>query len=728
MNKYISAMLQHNILSLFELSLAEIIAGDLPGFLPESMCQYIEKVDLDYANKNRNIKLILHFMPHTVDETELKKMHAEKYDCEQYPFEKYRKNMLFNALYWSATHSMHAVLYLVEKFHLTIDYITGKGEKNILYLLYKNGQMETFRRLVEMLHVTTQHIIDCEIFQQSGKYGTLDDVEYVFQTFFANHDMKWDYLHYVMLKTCETGNLEMMKWASAFNVSMERILLDHAIENGKLNIVQYLVETHRFLSPPGKNSKPLQLACFNRRYDVAKYIMSISYLEYDSSFIMSALRTCNLEFIEYVFGELGITTLDIGRGWCDVDEEVFIYLDKKFVYRTNYYDGHILKIACDNFGLRAVQSLLERENQISLEYIYNGFTAAIEKGKYDIAQYILSKHPLKKNRKMVISCFSFGDLNFVKLMVKYFKVNAKDIKSSHNLIFRHACGQGHLDILMYIVPTFKFTVDDARSIDNEALRVALCNGHFDVVDYLMRTFNLNKIDALSHDNYALITACAKGRLDIVKYITRVFSMNEIDWNYNYNEAFRGAFTNGHMDIVEYFVNEMGLVINDDKTISMLLTFACHENKNLSALKYLMETFNLNENHFSQDIIEIIFKPNNMSIIEYVVETIQLPRDALKKAYSKQFHSSYSMKKTIEFLHFFTVKYNFNSKTTGVAPTYRKYLKKYVKDNAHCSSGDFEIIKYMLNHIYTDPDEKKMLIKYLGENAGPNLLKYLNNQF
>jgi len=146
-----------------------------------------------------------------------------------------------------------------------------------------------------------------------------------------------------------------------------------------------------------------------------------------------------------------------------------------------------------------------------------------------------------------------GDIRKLQTL-NYSKI---DIHSNYECAFRHACENGHLDVVKYLI---SLEPDhgriDIHTWDEGAFQLACRNGHLDVVKYLISLEpEHGRIDIHAYDDYAFRCACYDGHLDVVKYLISLEPSHEsIDIHARNEWAFRWACYNGHLDVVKYLIS------------------------------------------------------------------------------------------------------------------------------------------------------------------------------
>lgn len=159
---------------------------------------------------------------------------------------------------------------------------------------------------------------------------------------------------------------------------------------------------------------------------------------------------------------------------------------------------------------------------------------AINKSKYDVAEYLISKNNYENDSYLLtLACKSgcykivetiinrvekiapealyeaskWGHLNIVELLV----FRDADITYKNNAALRKACERGHYSIAVFLVEHGA----DVHADDDFSIRWASKEGHLQIVQYLVS----QGADVHALDDWALRWAKLEGRDSIVKYLS-----------------------------------------------------------------------------------------------------------------------------------------------------------------------------------------------------------------
>lgn len=132
----------------------------------------------------------------------------------------------------------------------------------------------------------------------------------------------------------------------------------------------------------------------------------------------------------------------------------------------------------------------------------------------------------KFRRGMLHKLCKAGNLHDLIKIHDRFEWSRKDVRSSDNYAFIHACEYGHLDVVKWLCTVFQLTIDDVRTFEHRAIRDACANGHIEVARWLNTVFQLTAYDLLILDFHAFSRTSGASwytmaKLHVKKYLRRV---------------------------------------------------------------------------------------------------------------------------------------------------------------------------------------------------------------
>ncbi len=240
-------------------------------------------------------------------------------------------------------------------------------------------------------------------------------------------------------------------------------------------------------------------------------------------------------------------------------------------------------------------------------------------------------HYLKKNQFIDDEC----DTDSKDFAIRVFENNLEYINQNYNKIrnyniihkcFLIACTfSNNKNILEFMINHFKIEINYFDIFGHDSMSRVCANSNTDVFNFVI---NLTNISVRSKH---FIDACSKNQsLSIIKCLAED---NRIDVNYKTNEGIdcviASLMNNNNLEIIKYlFENER---IN--KTVFYFddhLQTACHHNKNLLVIKFLIskmdkdhDIFNPNHNYYSCYCLKKASISNNIDIVKYLINELKI---------------------------------------------------------------------------------------------------------
>ena len=356
-------------------------------------------------------------------------------------------------------------------------------------------------------------------------------------------------------------------------------VLHHACQNGKLELVQYLVDNHPdMLTIRDKTGKsPFLETGFSGSVDILKYLISRGCDVYGKdnngfTILHTSCQEGKLELVQYVVdnypdmlrirdktgqssflvagfsGSVKLLKYLISRG-CDV-------------YDKDNEGWTVLHKACNKGELRLVKYLIDffpdmltlRDKRGQSPFHTSGYCGPVELVKYLISQ----------------ECY----------------VNDKDNNGS--TILHKACNKGNFELVSYLIDTYPdiLTVrDDTRQ---SPLLDAGFSGSVDLVKYLISK-GFGVLDSDNEGRTVLHKACQEGKLQLVQYLIEKFSTLLAIKDVAGKSSFLNAGYSGSVELVKYMIDSGCDVYDMDNNGMNVLHCACQEG-NVELVQYFIDEF------------------------------------------------------------------------------------------------------------------------------------------
>ena len=131
-------------------------------------------------------------------------------------------------------------------------------------------------------------------------------------------------------------------------------------------------------------------------------------------------------------------------------------------------------------------------------------------------------------------------------LVAYPSVN---ISADNNFAFRHACLNGHLEVVKWLVE-----IHPSTKYDNKGFVYACWYAHLEVAKWLVV---INPSAEYFYDccyDSAFVNACSRGYLEVAKWLVDIKPSAEYLSACCYNSAFIDACSNNHLEVAKWLIN------------------------------------------------------------------------------------------------------------------------------------------------------------------------------
>ncbi|MBM3198838.1 MAG: hypothetical protein FJZ58_06250, partial [Chlamydiae bacterium] len=334
------------------------------------------------------------------------------------------------------------------------------------------------------------------------------------------------------LKTIQEGLNQGLSINAKDNDGKTVLIL--AAENGKLNIVQYLVGDERVDLDAKDNDgrTALMLAEENGKLDIVQYLEGF---------------TASLKKFFEAAGNGDLKTIQEGLN------------QRVPINAKGYYCRTALMLAAENGKLDIVQYLAEKDGIDLNAKDALGSTAlmlAVENG-LDIVRYLAEKDGIDLNAKnksgltVLMLAAAGGHLDVVQYLAEKDGIDLNAKRKDGLTVLMLAAGEGHLDVVQYLAGKEGVDLNAKSEYDMTALTLAARFGHLDVVQYLA---GKEGVDLNEKDRYGLtvlMLAAAGGHLDVVQYLA---GKEGVDLNAKSEDGMTArdfAEANGHYEIAEH---------------------------------------------------------------------------------------------------------------------------------------------------------------------------------
>ena len=412
-----------------------------------------------------------------------------------------------------------------------------------------------------------------------------------------------------------SGSVELVKYLISRGCdvydkdSSGRTVLHHACQEGKLELVQYLVDNY-------------------------SEMLTIRYKTGISPFLQTGFSG-SVELVKYL----------ISRG-CDV-------YDKDSSGRT------VLHHACDKGKLELVQYLVDnhpdmltiRDKTGQSPFILTGFSGSVElvkylksrgcdvydkgndgwtvlhnacdKGKLELVQYLVDNYSemLTIRDKTGISPFLQTGFSGSVQLVKYLMSRGCDVydkDSSGRTVLHKACGKGKLELVQYLVDNHPDMLTIRDKTGQSPFILTGFSGSVELVKYL-KSRGCDVYDKGNDGWTVLHTACDKGKLELVQYLVDNYSeMLTIRDKTGISPFLQTGFS-GSVELVKYLISRGCDVYEKNNNGWNVLHIACQRGY-LEQVQYLAENFPdllKGRNNRRQTPLKLAISSSSMNVVEYL---------------------------------------------------------------------------------------------------------------
>ncbi len=389
----------------------------------------------------------------------------------------------------------------------------------------------------------------------------------------------------------------------------DRTALYHAIENGYLNVVQYLIEGDKVdvHTKDGFGWSLLDKAAYNGQLATMKYLIREGYhLEADDIIDLDFLNAVALNgyfsVVEYLVDELSVAKgiSPLPTLW-ELAEKSHLGLVQYLVeYQYQSVDAQDsmgwtpLHSAAANGRLGIVQYLLNQGAHLNATNKAGDspFDKAIQTDHLNVVKYLIEKQGLDVNIKNHLGqaplhvAAANGRLSIVQyLLSQGAHLNTTD--NTGNLPLDKAIQTGRLNVVKYFIDEQDLNVNGENYLGQTPLHVAAAHGRLNIIQYLLsQGAHLNATD--SAGNLPLDKAIQSSRLNVIEYLTD--NQSVLRGNNQTNDGLitlYEAAKRGRLDIIKYFFkNKSEQGITNTFLSSHLLHYAAYYGY-LSLVEYLI---------------------------------------------------------------------------------------------------------------------------------------------
>ena len=314
-----------------------------------------------------------------------------------------------------------------------------------------------------------QHIIQT-VFGSIPNYRTI--VAKLSQKYYQTkryENPRFNYLIYVnLIYQLDPGNQAWIYHRQNDTDSLDRLidqvgpetLLENAAEQGRLEVVKYLVE--QGVNIRAENSYALRKAVENKYWSVVKYLLQLG----TSIYVIDKYKIL----------------ADVAK---DGDLDLVTYLVENHLSSST---GQLVEDHQDEYS--------------------HALRSASSNGQWEVVKYLISAgvdiHT--ENDFILRQAAGWNHLAMVKYLIKL----GSDVKAENNDALIQAASNCHLDMIEYLISVGA----DIRARDDYALKVSAFHGCLDVVKYLVE----QGANIHANNDYAVRVAGEKGRVEMVKYL------------------------------------------------------------------------------------------------------------------------------------------------------------------------------------------------------------------
>ena len=449
-----------------------------------------------------------------------------------------------------------------------------------------------------------------------------------------------------------SGSVELVKYLISRGCdvydkdSSGRTVLHHACQEGKLELVQYLVDTYPDMLTiiEKKGQSPFLLAGFSGSVELVTYLISRGCDVYDKNsdgrtVLHKACCEGKLELAQFLVdnypdmltirdktgqspflhtgfsGSVELMEYLISRG-CDV-------YDKDSSGRT------VLHNACGEGKLELVQYLVDnysdmltvRDKKSQSLFLVTRFLCYVEqvqffislecdvydkdshgwallhyacyKGKLELVQYLVDNFPDMMTVRdktgqspYLLTGFS-GSVQIVKYLISR-GCDVYDKDSNGRTVLHHACSYGKLELVQYLVDNYTDMLTIRNKTGQSPFLLIGFSGSVELVKYLISR-ECDVYDKDSSGRTVLHNACQEGKLELVQYLVDNYPDMLTIRDKTGQSPFLLTGFSGSVELVKYLISRGCDVYDKDSSGRIVLHHACNKGK-LELVQYLVGNY------------------------------------------------------------------------------------------------------------------------------------------
>ncbi|KAG6974038.1 hypothetical protein JG688_00003251 [Phytophthora aleatoria] len=457
--------------------------------------------------------------------------------------------------------------------HLAVVQYLIEGSRALVKAAY-NGKIDAVRCLVE------EYDMDVNVTNDDG-YTCLMKAAYT-ALVIASRNGKIEVIRYLAEQCGADINVVNKEGFTALSV---------AAADGDTNIARYLADGCRAAVRDGK-SAPMR-AAENGRIEIVQYLVEKCDADVDvkdndgNTALMKAAENGKLEVVQYLDtramrelldaaleGNLAAVQMRVGGAGATDKEEVLRlaaagghlgvvqYLAKECDVDVNAArnDGETaVMMAASNGMMEVIRYLAIQCNVVVNVRNQGGDTAlmkAVYNGKVEVVRCLVEECGVGVNAKSydgetaLMKAISTGAIEVVHYLAKLEStdINARNYDEDTALLI--ATKIGKLEVIRYLAEQCGADVNDANEKGFTALLVAAQNGDINVVRYLADECDADVNRKTKGGSTALSIAAASGKIEVVQYLAEKFDAKVRARDEN---GYIHAARNGHIDVLKYLV-------------------------------------------------------------------------------------------------------------------------------------------------------------------------------
>ena len=454
------------------------------------------------------------------------------------------------------------------------------------------------------------------------------------------------------LLTGFSGSVELVKYLISRGCdvydkdSSGRTVLHKACQEGKLELVQYLVDNYPDMLTirENKEQSPFLLTGFSGSVELVKYLISRGCDVYDKdssgrTVLHNACDKGQLELVQYLVDNYpDILTIRDKTGQSPFLLSGFsgsVELVKYFIsLGCDVYDKAnsgraVLHNACQEGKLELVQYLVDNyPNMLTIRdktgqspFLQSGFSGSIElekylisrgcdvydkdskgrtalhnacdKGKLRLVQYLVDNYPDmltirdKSGKSPFIDTGFAGSVELVKYLISR-GCDVYDKDSSGRTVLHKACDKGKLELVQYLVDNYPDILTVRDKTGQSSFLLTGFSGSVELVKYLISR-GCDVYDKDNNGNTVLHNACSHGKLNLVQYLVDNYpDMLTIRDKTRISPFLQTGFS-GSVELVIYLISRGCDVYDKDSSGRTVLHNACRKGK-LELVQYLVDNY------------------------------------------------------------------------------------------------------------------------------------------